>query len=209
MNEDFFAPQDFGDVPTAPGPEFGLIPAGTLCWTVIHVRGINQSKNGNHYLDLELTVEGGNYDRRKIWDMVGIGGSDDYVRIGRQSVKAILEANGAGPENPQGYQLPRGYPQLDGMRAAIRVKIEKGIGKYVDKNRPIYLTPNPDSNLSKEFAKLTDGTRISAPFAGGIQGTATPQQAALAPAPQQTQSGPAPQAGPINANTGVKTPGWL
>lgn len=195
--QNFFGPMDFGNEPDDTGPDFGLIPAGALCWAVLLVRGIKTSKAGNTYADVELTIEGGQYDRRKMWDMIGLGGSEDYARIGRQSIKRILESgNAASPENMGGYSIT-GIDALSGMKVGIRTKIEKG-GEYKDKNRPIYLTPNPSSNLAKDHAAL----------AAGAAPAPRPPLQEVAPAAAQQNPAGAVAPGAISSNAGT-TPSWL
>lgn len=200
---------NFSDAESGNGGDFELIPAGSLLWAYVNVRAMDTSKAGNEYLDIELTVAEGPYARRKIWDMIGISGSEKYVNIGRSNIKAILESgNSAGPENPAGYQIQQ-YQDLSGIRVAIKTKIEKGGanpsgGFYADKVRPIYLSPNPTGGTFKAFGELA----------------AVPPQT-TAPAPQQApppaQNGEAPaQAGqtwggsaPATPSAAPAKPAWL
>src|SRR3546814_16679438 len=79
--------------------------------------------------------------------------SDAAKQMGNAAIGRILEAGrNAGPHNPQGYVIGS-YEQLNGLRVAVKLKVEKGTEGYDDKNRVAeYLTPNPASpgNRSEE-----------------------------------------------------------
>lgn len=165
----------------------GVIPDGTLAWVEVIVRpanaGANQiekvSPKGSKYLDIELTVAAGPFKGRKLWDMLLThhpeGKGLDAAQAG---FKAILEANGASPQNPAAYQVP-GYMAFSGLIAAVRIKVEpaepykdrQGVtqpGK--EKNRvAIWLSPFA-ARTQKEFNELVgkDGPR---------PGSAAPQNA--------------------------------
>lgn len=230
------------------GNDGELIPAGTLAWAVVHVRPHNidqgivvvpsKNKPENGYLDLELTIDDGPHARRKLWDMVGVRGSEQYTQGGFAAIRHMLESGrGAGPNNRQGYILGAGLPDLgpdgrpnemgfmdlDGLRVAIRITVEKSKNpEYPDKNRARYLSPNPESDTSKDFARLMAGDtapKVTAPAAttaraAGPAAVAAPwaQQPAPAaqPAPQPAPAAPAPAAAwgaPAPAANGK--PGWL
>lgn len=143
---------------------FDLIPQGQLAWAYVTVRGVKPSKSGGQYLDLELTLDDGQpFARRKVFDKVGDpqhpGNSETYKQMGLIAVTRMLEAgNGAGPNNPAGYQI-QNYGQLSGKRVAIKIGIEKGGEGYDDKNRVAeYLTPNPQSQSGhKGYQELMAG----------------------------------------------------
>lgn len=171
-----------------------LLPHGTLCFGVVKVRPFNlqagiiektsKVNEENKYLDLELTIEGGPYDKRKIWDMPGVAGSEGYTNAGGAAIRAMLEVGrGAGSTNMAGYAIEN-FMELDGLKCAFRVKIEPGTAEYPnEKNRvAIYLTPqNPATE--KDFTRLVAGD--SSP-AANLRG---PQKAAGAAAsPPATQA---------------------
>ena len=74
-----------------------LLPHGLLSWAYIKVRPHNldqgliekpSKSSDGAYLDLELTLEGGPGDRRKIFTRVGVRGSEKYVNMGRSAIRA-------------------------------------------------------------------------------------------------------------------------
>lgn len=179
-----------------------LLPHGTLCFGVVKVRPFNlqagiiektsKANEENKYLDLELTIEGGPYDKRKIWDMPGVAGSEGYTNAGGAAIRAMLEVGrGACSTNMAGYAIEN-FMELDGLKCAFRVKIEPGTTQYPnEKNRvAIYLTPqNPVTE--KDFARLVAGD--SSP-AANLRG---PQKAAgVATSPPATQARWGAQAAP-------------
>lgn len=200
---------NFSDAENGQGGDFELIPAGTLLWAYVNVRSMEKSKAGNEYLDIELTVSEGPYARRKLWDMVGIAGSDQYVNIGRSQIKAILESGrGAGPDNQAGYQIEQ-YTDLNSLKVAIKTRIEKGGvspagGNYADKVRPVYLSPNPTGSTSKAFSQL---------MASGSGAPAITPQTAPPPAPQQAPAAPTSWGGstpmPTTTAGAPAKPSWL
>src|SRR3546814_11162285 len=80
--------------------------------------------------------------------------------MGNAAIGRILEAGrNAGPHNPQGYVIGS-YEQLNGLRVAVKLKVEKGTEGYDDKNRVAeYLTPNPASPGNKGWVLLSAGQR--------------------------------------------------
>jgi hypothetical protein len=150
-----------------------LIPDGTLAWAILTVRPYNDreiltpSKSSDGaYLDVELTILEGPYARRKVWDKIGLEGSDKWVARGMSSVRHILEVGRQmtdfSPSNP-GYQCPTGLMELNELQCAVKIGIEVGQKGYQDKNSiRQYLSPNPTSDTHKTFNKLVAG-ETSAP----------------------------------------------
>src|SRR3546814_17807204 len=63
----------------------------------------------------------------------------------------------AGPHNPQCYLLGS-YEHLNGVRVAVKLKVENGTEGYDDKNRVAeYLTPNPASPGNNGWVLLSAG----------------------------------------------------
>src|SRR3546814_11148866 len=93
------------------------------------------------------------------------------------------------------------YEQLNGLRVAVKLKVEKGTEGYDDKNRVAeYLTPNPASPGNKGWVLLSAGQYNTNPNAtqgaGGASGVGAP---AAQPGPFGRQpspaTAPAPQTG--------------
>lgn len=182
----------------------GVIPAGTVAWAIVSFRNGNanpvpsKATPGNAYLDVELTICEGPYNKRKVWDMIGVEGTEQYKNMGRSAIRAMLESGrNASEQNPAGYKIG-GFQDLAGMRVAIKVKVEKGTSGYQDKNRPIYITPNPQSNTAKDFQKLVEQSSSAASGVGNVgyaaPNTGMPSQPG---APQQAPD-PSWQNGPAN-----------
>jgi hypothetical protein len=214
---------DFSNAPTQQGGNGEPIPAGTLAWAWLVLRPFNldqgmfetpsKSTEGNAYLDVELTITEGQYERRKVWDMIGVAGSEKYVEAGHAAIRHILEvAKAAGPQNPAGYQI-NNFGEIDQMKVAVKITIEKNTG-YEDKNRVRYLSPNPASDTCADFKRLLAGdtapkTAASAvpaaqPAANAWGSPATAAAAAPATPAQQTVT-----TGPVAPATGTAKPSWM
>jgi hypothetical protein len=132
---------------------FELIPDRTICVLDLHIRpgrvgdgGLAKlSKNGDsHGLDIELTVVGGEFDKRKLWDLMTIDGVTDGHKeaadISRRRIRAIVEsARGIKPDdNSEAARQARviqGFGDLEGMRFIGLVGVEPPQGIYAAKNR--------------------------------------------------------------------------
>lgn len=157
---------------------FDTLPAGLLVFAILTVRGVKSTAKGGAYLDCELTIaEGQPYAGRKVFDMIGDpqngGNSEGYRQMGTIAITRILECRGAGPNNPQGYQIAS-YDQLSGTKVGIKLGVEAGEGGHADKNRVSeWLTPNPASQSgNKGWVKLVanDHGITAQPAAQAAQG---------------------------------------
>jgi hypothetical protein len=187
---------DFSNAPTKQTVSGEVIPKGTLLWATLEVRPHNadmgvypkpSSKTpGNAYLDCELTVDGGPYEGRKLWEMIGVEGSPKYTEQGAAAIRHILETGkAASPTNPQGYVIET-YGELDGLRVALEVSVEKGgpkqdgSGDYPDKNRVArFLSPSPESDTNAKFKMLVAGQQ---PLPATTTAAAKPAVPAATPA---------------------------
>jgi hypothetical protein len=227
---------DYSNAPTEQMGDFDLIPHGTLAWAILKIKpkgpvgqpGFapdpndwvtpSRSTEGGAYLDCELTILEGPYNKRKVFEMIGVAGSDAYVNQGRAAIRAILEVGkGANiTSNPGGYRINH-YGELDGLKVAVKIKVEKGGVKnaatgerYPDKNRVAkWLTPNKDSDGYKDFERLLKGDTApssAAPSVGSGGGSSTPAPTSAAPPWVQQGTGQAPTtpAAPATAK-----PSWL
>lgn len=202
---------NFGNAPTDQAGLGDLIPDKTLAWAIVTVRPHNmdhglvlvpsKSSDGK-YVDVELTVLEGPHARRKVWDRIGLAGSSEkWVAQGFAAVRHILEVGreivGFQPGDPK-YTLGQVSQtngdmvlmELDGLRCAIQVGVEKGKDGYPDKNVVrAYLSPNPNSSTHKTFMKLVAGdtapavvASVAAPAASAAPSWAAPRTAAPPPA---------------------------
>jgi hypothetical protein len=148
-----------------------LIPTGTLSFAIVKVREIKKSKASNgEYADMELTLDGGDFQGRKVFEMMGnpldTNNSEAWRNMAIASLTRIFEAAGIfKPESPESYNQFNGQSFLticqflDGARIAIKVKVESDRnGAYPDKNKVAeYLSPNPQSGGHSGWKKLTSG----------------------------------------------------
>ena len=181
------------------GPqEFSLIPAGTIARAVIIVKmgdielpefgagqWFKQSQSSKaKWMELEFTVLGGEFDRRKFWDRIfvdgdkmGQSGIPQAKEIGLSTLRQIIEsANGLDPSDmsPEAQQRRNisGIMDLNGMEICAKIGIKRGTNGYSDSNKlTAAMTPNQTGYIG----------------AGQAQVQQTP--AAGHPAPQQASAG--------------------
>lgn len=212
---------NFGNAPTEQGGSGEIIPDGTLAWASVAVRPFNldqgmvltpsKSTAGNAYLDVELTILEGPYARRKVWDMIMLKSTGEKaektIGMAMAKVRHILEVG----REIQGFAATDAkyrlgqvsgangdmvLMELNELRCAIKVKVEKQAG-YADKNKVAqYLSPNPASDTFNNFMRLVNGDTAPAVAAPAAPATAPaaakPAWAAGKPAVAQ----PAPQGRP-------------
>lgn len=192
--------------------DFSLIPAGTVCRAIIKLQGgdteISAFGLGNWFkcsstskakwADVEFTIIGGDYDRRKVWDRIFIDGDKMSERgapmaqeIGMRTIRAIVDsAKNLQPsdqsETATSARQVSGIQDLNGMEICMKVGIKKGTNGYEDTNNlMVVLTPN-----KKEFIS-----------GGNVTATAQPQQ------PQVQQPQVQPQQAPQGTTTS-NVPSW-
>jgi hypothetical protein len=168
-----------GDAPTT--TEFSLIPAGTICRAVIVVkqgdteipefgRGNWFKKSANtsaKWLELEFTIIGGEFDRRKFWDKIFVDGDklgDNGVsmakEIGLSTLRQIIEsANNIDPsdmsEAAQQRRNINGVGDLNAMEICAKVGIKKGTNGYSDQNKlTAAMTPNQNGFIGSGQAPV-------------------------------------------------------
>jgi hypothetical protein len=206
-----------------------LIPHGTLARVSVMVTGIKESKRtGGGYANLELVILDGPYAKRRIWtvvmnpadprnmdDIKRAEGKVDGAKMGLVALTRIFEAAGVFTADPRSYMRFNGASfntiteALNGLTAAIKIKIAKGKDGYEDKNEVAeFLSPVSSSGTTKYWQQLV---RESAGSARQEAFTA-PQAPAMAPIfkvevakpqqPQQTQ--PQPSSRPAWIKAAVK-----
>lgn len=193
MNDNMFSPT------SGAGSAPELIPSGTLSWAVITMQGAKQSgTTGGTYYPMTLTLEGGDHEGRKVFELMpdvsDTRNGEKWRQMGVTAITRIFESAGVfNHAKPETYQVFKGKEflaivnSMDGLRVAIKVKVEKSKDPaYADKNKVgEWLSPNPGSTSGyKDYQKLI----------GGQQAVAQARSAAFgstAPAPAQA-SGQAP-----------------
>jgi hypothetical protein len=149
-----------------PQTEFNLIPANTIAKTRLTIKlggdfsdpFLTRSKNGDSsFLNCEFTITEGQYARRKIFDKIGISGSDQWINMGKARIRAILEsAKNIGPKDmsdaAQAARKIDSWDELDGLEPIVKIGVEHDrSGVYGDKNR-IASIITPDKPEYKSYA---------------------------------------------------------
>jgi hypothetical protein len=193
----------------------GLVDNGTLAFVVINARDLKYSKeSGGSYVDLELTVDGGPFHGKKLWDIImspfDERNSDTARQMGISAITRIFECGGIfDPDNPASYEVFNGSngtienvgATLDGLRVAVRIKIEKGKNGYQDKNKVgEWLSPNPLSGAHVNYAKLITGAQLEQARSGAFAHAMPPGFAVGG------QPGLPPQAAQVVAPVGALPP---
>tara|TARA_Y100000114_G_scaffold126573_1_gene122997 strand:- start:871 stop:1515 length:645 start_codon:yes stop_codon:yes gene_type:complete len=186
--------------------EFELIPDGTIVRAFIKLEGgstelpeygagrffdVAQQTNAK-WLPMELTIIGGNFDKRKIWHKIFVDGTKISEKtgmpiakeIGLRTMKAIIDSafNLDPKDQSEASQQKRnlqGVNQLNGMEFCFKVGIEKGTNGYEDKNKiKVVLTPDMNGFIA---GSPTQSVPASAPpMQQPVATQAAPQQTATA-----------------------------
>jgi len=155
---------NLNNVPEAPSSnqnDFALIPDGEVARGFIKLSGgdieLPEFGGGMYFkasqttaakwLPVEITIMGGQYDKRKVWHNIFVDGNklnDQGIpiakAIGLQMLKSIIDsANNLDPkdQSPEAQQRRnlQGVHQLDGMNVCFKVGVEKGQNGYSDRNK--------------------------------------------------------------------------
>jgi hypothetical protein len=162
----FFSPETSNTGSTS----FDLIPAGTIAKVVIIVRGIKNSQStGAKYLDLELVVDGGKFDRRRIFGIIcdpwDPATSEKAKEMAVGSITRIMESVGIFDHtNAETYNAfnSAGIQEV-GMAISAKpvyivIGIQKGKDGRADKNEvKEWTSPNPKSNGYKSYQLAQSG----------------------------------------------------
>ena len=153
------------------GQSIGLIPSGTVAKATILVRGIKDSpKTGSRYLDIELTLVGGEYNGRKVWSIImdptHAANSPESKSIGERQLASVLEAAGifkvgddASYAQFSNSQIIDICNAISGKTIAVKIGVKKGTDGYADKNSvAAYLSPNPASGSAEQYKRAMSGT---------------------------------------------------
>ena len=177
--------------------EMELIPKGTVAKAVLVVKERKSSQStGGDYLSIELAIQGGQYNNRRVFGMVcnpfDENNSEVWRQMGIGAITRILESRGV-----FNYEDPASYEQfnsgdfnqiieaLNGAEVVIKVGIDKGKDGRADRNSiSDWGSPNPSSNGHKLWRQANE----SAPEA-------------KAPVPAAKTAAPVASAG--------KKPAWL
>lgn len=161
------------------GDKAELIPNGTLVSAVITINQIKQSQaTEGKYLAVELTVSSGEYQNRKIWDMIcdpsDERNSDAWRKMGMTALTRAFECAGIfhhdkkeSYDSMDGKSIEDIARTLDGMEVIVKVKVEKSSDPaHADKNKVgEWLTPNPRSGGNSGWVKFKQQGNSPAPSA--------------------------------------------
>jgi len=141
--------------------DFQLIPNGTVCRVILKLQGGNHELamygRGNWFTfskdtkakwaDVEFTIIGGQYDKRKFWDRIFVDGDKMTERnvpeaqeIGMRTIRAIVDSAkdlSISDMSEQAVNVRNsitGIGDLNGMELCVRIRIQKGTNGYEDKN---------------------------------------------------------------------------
>ena len=170
--------------------DFELIPVGTVVRAVMKLKGgtteLPEFGSGNWFktsssskakwAEIEFTIVGGPYDRRKVWDNIfvdgdklGESGMPMAKEIGLRTLKAIIDSvfsldPSDQSENAQKSRQISGIGELNEREICMKVGIKKGTNGYADQNKMmVALTP-----MNKDFIPSSSGATVapqSAPVA--------------------------------------------
>lgn len=156
------------------------------------------------WLPLELTIMGGQFDRRKVWhnlfvhgDAVDSDGVPKARKVGLQTMRDIINSSYALSRNDvtpeaQAKRNIASVDVLDGIEVCVVIGVEKGTNGY------------PDKNKVKAFIGPDSTDYIAGGIAGGNPNPNGVIQPAASPMPQNVQNA-------MNAQTGAQggvTPAW-
>lgn len=149
---------------------FNLIPANTIAKArlVLKVGNdpndhfITRSKNGDTaYLNCEWIILEGKYAKRKVFDKIGLEGSDKWVNMGKARIRAILEsAKGINPKDVSEIAVAArqisSFGELNNLDVVIKIGVEYDRnGHYQDKNRVLAII-TPEHISYHEFVNGQD-----------------------------------------------------
>jgi hypothetical protein len=152
--------------------EFRLIPNNTIAKARLTIKPGNdvsdpfltQSKSGDSsYLDCEFVIMEGQFVRRKIFDKIGISGSDAWVNSGKSRIRAILEsAKNVNPKDISESAISARkinlFDDLNGLEFVAKIGVEHDKnGVYRDRNK-IASIITPEHVSYKEY--MTPGYSV-------------------------------------------------
>lgn len=178
---------DFNNAePQRGGGDFAPIPEGTIVLVVSKLRPgghghgnwLKANNDGSCLMaDFEFVIDGGEFDRRKIWSLWVVEGDTDgqkkAANISRSRLRAMLEsAHRIDPadDSPQAMQARQvdGWQGFDGLKFCARVGIERGKGDYVGKDKNVLYPVTPDDADYIAPGPQTGGMKTAGAVASGV-----------------------------------------
>lgn len=178
-----------------------LIPDGTIALVVSKLRPggngpggyLRNSDSGCQMLDFEFTVDGGDFDRRKLWSLYVVSGvtegHEKAANITRSRLRAMLEsARGIDPSDGSDDAMKArradGWGTFDGLAFCVKIGVEQGglkdktagpqSERYADKNvikavitpdDDDYIAPSPQAKAAAAATKPANTNAPSTPAA--------------------------------------------
>lgn len=183
----FFSPESSNTGSTS----FDLIPAGALAKVVIIVKEIKHSQStGAKFIDLEMVIDGGRYDRRRVFGVIcdpwDEKTSEKAKEMAVGAITRIMEYIGVfDPAKPESYNafnsagIEEVAMAINTKTAGIIIGIKKGSNGYSDRNEvKEWQSPNPKSNGYKSYSLAQSGAEsVSVPGAATTPVAARPSPA--------------------------------
>lgn len=202
-----------------------LIPAGELAFVNIGATVKASKATNGLYFNLELTVLGGPYKGRKVFEILPFPAdprnSEKWIEMGATNLCRLFEVAAVFiPGEPETYEqfndlvkIPDNATQaqaeaiikdgankmafeINGLTAAVKIKIEEGKDGFADKNKVgEWLSSNPASGGHKKFLELQQNKELAAESArgGAMRPAGSPKKAGAAGgAPAKTGGGATP-----------------
>jgi hypothetical protein len=189
LNLNNVAPAEYDNTPLE------LMPDGTIARGIVKLTGgdtelpefgagsffkSSQSTSAK-WLPIEVTIVGGDFDKRKVWHNIFVDGDKLSERgvpvakeIGLRTLKSMIDSafNLSSKDDSPQAQAARnlnGVSDLNGVSICFAIGVEKGTNGYADKNKIKYVLTAD----SKGF--VAGSAPVAAPTANSPMPTATPQ----------------------------------
>lgn len=191
-----------------------LIPAKTLAQVVLIPKEIKTSNAGARYLNLELAVAAGKYEKRRVFTIISDPWDTNTSEKAREmaigAITRILETIGVfNHADPSTYErmnessLEEFAEMIDGKIAGIEIGVDPGKDGYEPKNKVAnWASTNPKSGGYKLFEAISQGLETLAKPAAA-------SASAFGSAPTVKQVAPAAAAAVKAATPGTAAPSWL
>ena len=195
---------DLNNVPPMEGGnrDFELMPDGTVVSGIIKLLGgdieLPEYGGGNYFkaskatsakwLPIELTIVGGGFDKRKVWQNIFVDGDakdengmSKARKIGLNTIKQMVDSGfGISPKDESEDARAKrasiqGIQMINGMTISCVLGIEKGRDGYADRNKiKTVLTPDSDKYVTASV------TAHPVPSNAQVQQPAAPTQQTVA-----------------------------
>jgi len=185
---------------SGPTDEFSLIPAGTIARAIITIKpGMHtldmfgktpvfhySAETKAKWVELEFTIIGGEFDKRKVWDRLFVDGDKMNpntnkpvaYEIGMSTLRSMIDSiHGLDPsdqtENAQRLRSLNGIEDINGKEFCMKIGIKKGTNNYKDSNKlMVALTPKDNGYIASNGVSATEPSANPSPINQGGGGQA-------------------------------------